>query len=83
MDDIYENIDDHNPNKNCKILIEFVDMIADMLNNKKLNPIITGLFIRGKKLNIPLAFITQYYFAGLEIIILNSTDSFILKIQNK
>ena len=83
MDDIYENIDEHNPNKKRKILIEFGDMIADMLNNKKLNPIITGLFIREKKLNISLAFITQYYFAALENIILNSTDCFILKIQNK
>ena len=48
--------------KKRKILIVFDDMIADMLSNKKLNPIVTELFIRGRKLNISLAFITQYYF---------------------
>ena len=62
MNDIYKNIKDYNPNKNRKILIVFDDMIADMLNNKKLNPIVTELFIRGKKLNISIAFITQFYF---------------------
>ena len=40
-------------------------MIADMLSNKKLNPIITELFIRERKLNIYLVFITQSYFAVL------------------
>ena len=49
MDDIYKNIKEYNSNKKCKILIMFDDMIADMLNNKKLNPIITELLIRGKK----------------------------------
>ena len=48
--------------KKRKILIVFDDMIADMLSNKKVNPIVTELFIRGRKLNISLAFITQYYF---------------------
>ena len=58
MDDIYENIEEYNPNKKRKILIAFGDMIADMLSNKKLNPVVTGLFIRGRKLNISLVFIT-------------------------
>ena len=62
MVDINKNIEDCNPNKKRKILIVFDDMIADMLNNKKLNPIVSELFIRGRKLNISLAFITQSYF---------------------
>ena len=52
-----------NPNKKLKILIVFDDVIADMLSNKKLNPIVTESFIRGRKLNISLVFITQPYFA--------------------
>ena len=48
MDDIYKNIEDYNPNKKRKILIVFDDVITDMLSNKKLNPIVTELFIRGK-----------------------------------
>ena len=58
MIDIYKNIEDYNPNKKWKKLIVF-DMIADMLSNKNLNPIVTKLFIRGRKLNISLVFITQ------------------------
>ena len=58
MNDIYKNIEEYNPNKEQKILIVFDDMIADMLSNKKLNPIVTELFIRGRKLNISLVFIT-------------------------
>ena len=63
MVDIYKNIKDFNPNKNWKILIAFDDMIVDMLSNKKLNPIVTELFIRGRKLNISFVFIIQSYFA--------------------
>ena len=60
---VYENIDHYNPDNENKILIVFNDMIADMINNKKLNSIITTeLFIRGRKLNISLVFITQSYF---------------------
>ena len=58
MDDIYENIEEYNPNKNRTILIFFDYMIADMLSNKKPNPVVTGLFIRGRKLNITLVFVT-------------------------
>ena len=54
MDDIYKNIGENNPNKKRKILIVFDDMTADMLRSEKLNPIVTGLFIRGRKLNISL-----------------------------
>ena len=59
MHDVYKNIDDYNPDKENKILIVFDDMIADMINNKKLNSIATELFIRGRKLNISLVFSTQ------------------------
>ena len=62
MQDVYKNIDEYNPDKENKILIVFDDMIADMINNKKLNSIVTELFIRGRKLNISLVFITQSYF---------------------
>ena len=72
VDDIYKNIEEYNPNKKWKILIVF-DMIANMLSNKKPNPIVTELFIRGRKLNISLFFITQSYFAVPKNIRLNSS----------
>ena len=62
MRDVYKNIDDYNSDKENKILIGFDDMIADMIHNKKLNSIVTELFIRGRKLNISLVFVTQSYF---------------------
>ena len=58
-------------------------MIADMLCNKKLNPIVTELFLRGRKLNISLVFITKFYFAVPKYIRLNSTHCFIMKISKK
>ena len=63
-------------NKKLKILIVFDDMIADMLSNKKLNPLVTELFISGRKLNISLVFITQSYFVVPKNISLNSTKFF-------
>ena len=62
MQDVYKNIEDYNPIKKRKVLIVFDDMIADMINNNKLNPVVTELFIRGRKLNISIVFITQSYF---------------------
>ena len=62
MRNVYKNINYYNPDKENKILIVFDDMIADMIQNKKLNSIVTELFIRGRKLNIYLVFITQSYF---------------------
>ena len=59
MQDVYKNINEHNPGKKRKILIVFDDIIADIINNKKLNSIVTELFITGRKLNISLVFITQ------------------------
>ena len=58
-------------------------MIADMINNKKLNSIVTELFIRGRKLNISLVFITQSYFKVPKDVRLNTTHFFIMKIPNK
>ena len=83
MDDIYKNMEGYNPNTKRKSLIVFDDMIAIMLSNEKLNPIVTELFIRGRKLNISLAFLTQTYFAVQKNIRLNSTHYFIMKITNK
>ena len=59
MHDVYKNIDEYNIDKERKISIVFDVMIADMINNKKLNSTVTKLFIRGRKLNIYLVFITQ------------------------
>ena len=83
MQDVYKNIEDYNPRKNRKVLIVFDEMIADMINNKKLNPIVTELFIRGRKLNISIVFNTQSYFKVLKDVRLNSTHFFIMKIPNK
>ena len=62
MLDAYKNGEDYNPGKKRKVVIIFDDMIADLINNKKLNPVVTELFIRGRKLNITIAIITQSYF---------------------
>ena len=62
MDNIYKNIEQYNPIKKPKILIVFDDMIADMLRNRKPDPFIIELFIRGRILNIFLVFITQSSF---------------------
>ena len=83
MDDIYKNIEEYNPNKKQKILIVFYDMIADMLSNKKLNPIVTELFVRGRRLKIYLVFITKSYFPIPKNVTRNSTHCFIMKIPNK
>ena len=83
LQDVYKNIEDYNPRKNRKVLIVFDDIIADMINNKKLNPIVTELFIRGRKLNISIVFITQCYFKVSKDVRLNSSHFFIMKIPNK
>ena len=83
MHDVYKNIVEYNPDKEKKILIVFNDMIADMINNKKLDSIGTELFIRRTKLNISLVFITQSYFKVPKDVRLNTTHFFIAKIPNK
>ena len=81
--DVYKKIKDYNPDKKRKVLIVFDDMIADIINNKKLNPIVTELFIRGRKLDISIVFITQSYIKVTKDVRLNSTHFFIMKISNK
>ena len=83
MDDIHKTIEEFNPKKKNKILIVVNYMIADMLSNKKLNPIIAELFTTGGKLNISLVFIMQSYFAVPKNIRLNSANYFFIKIPNK
>ena len=83
IDDVYENLEDYNATKKRRVLIVFHDMIADMESNKKLSPIVTELILRGRKLNISLAFISQSYFKVSETIRLNSTHCFIMKIPKK
>ena len=83
MQNVYKNIQDYNPNKKRKILLVFDDMIADMISNKKQNPIVTELFIRGRKLNISIVFITQSHFKVPKDGRLNSKHFFITKIPNK
>ena len=81
MDDIYENNEIYNPNNKRKKRIGFDDMVVDMLSNRKLNPTVTELFIRGRILNTFLVFITQSYFAIPKNIRLHSTHYFLMKIN--
>ena len=83
MHDVYQNIDEYNVDKERKILIAFDDMIADMINSKKLNSVVTELFIRSRKLNISLVLVTQSYFKVPLNVRLNTTHFFIIKIPNK
>ena len=83
MRNVYKNINDCNPDKENKILIVFDDMVVDMIHNKKLNSIVTELFIGGRKLNLSLVFITQSYFKVLKDVRLNTTHLFITKILSK
>ena len=77
MQDVYKNTEEYNLGKKRKILIVFDDMIADMINNKNLNSIVTELFIRGRKLNISIVFIIQLYFKVPKDVRLNSTHFFV------
>ena len=83
MDDVYNNIVDHNPKRKRKILILFDDMIADIMTNKRFQVIIKELFIRCRKLSISLVFITQSYFSFPKEVRLNSRHYLIMKIHNK
>ena len=78
-----KKIEAYNIDKKHKIFIVFDNMIADMINKKKLNLVVTELFIRGGKLNISIAFIMQSYFKVSKDVKQNSTNFFILKIPNK
>ena len=82
MDDIYENIKEYNIDKKHKVLIAF-DMIADMLSNKRLNPIVTELFITSRKLSIFLLFMIQSCFVVPKKVRLNYTHYCIMAIPKK
>ena len=81
--DVYNNINDYNPNRNRKILIVFDDTIADIMAHKKLWAIIKELSIRCRKSNISFVFIAQSYFSVPKEVRLNSTHCLIMKIHYK
>ena len=83
MDDVYEDIHNNNLSRKRKILIIFDDMIADIMKNKKFQSVIKELFLRCRKLNISLVFITQSYFSVPKDVRLNSAHYLIMKISNK
>ena len=83
MDNPYNNIDVYIPKRKRKILIVFDDMIADIMTNKRFQAIIKELFIRCRKLNISLVYITQSYFSVPKEVRLNSTHYLIIEIHNK
>ena len=82
MQGVYKNTEEYNLGKKREVLIVFHDMIVDMRNNEKLNPVVIELFIRDRKLNICIVFITQSYFKVPKEVRLNSTGFFIVKIPN-
>ena len=83
MEDVYDNIDDYKSKRKRKVLIVFDDMIADIMTNKRFQAIIKELFIRCRKLNISLVFITQSYFSIPKEVRLNSTHYLIMRIHNR
>ena len=83
MNYVYGNIDNYNLNRRTKILIVFDDIIAGIMTNKKFQSIIKELFIRCRKLNISLVFITQSYFSVPKDVRLNSTHYLIMKTNNR
>ena len=83
MNEVLEDINNYNKNRDEKILIIFDDMIADIMRSEKFKAIVKKLFIRCRKLNISIVFITQSYFRTPEDARLNSTHYMLMKIDNK
>ena len=83
MEDVYEDSDNYNPKRNKKVLIVFDDMIADIMSNKIFQAISKELFIKCRKLNVSLVFVTQSYFSVPKDLRLNSRHYWIMKINNK
>ena len=83
MDDILSNIEHHNKKRKRKILIIFDDMISHVMSDKKAQQILKDLFIRCRKLNISLCFLTQSYFSVPKDVRLNCTHYIIFKLNNK
>ena len=82
-DDVYENLKDYNPIKKNRVPIVSDNVIADMESNKNLSPIVTELYLRGRKLNISLVFVSQSYFEVPKTIRLNATHYCLMKIYTK
>ena len=83
MDDVYPNIDDNNPSRKRKNLIVLDDMIVVIMSYKKFQAIIKELFLRCRKVNISIVFITRSYFSVPKDVRLNSTYYLIMKINNR
>ena len=82
MDDTLNNIEDYNKKIKRKVLIVFDDMISHVISNKKAQQILKGLFIRCRKLNISLCFLTQSYFSVPKDVRLNCTSYIIFKLNS-
>ena len=83
MNDVLEDINNHNKNRDKKVLIIFDDMIADIMRSVKFKAIVKELFVRCRKLNISIVFIKQSYFRTPKDARLNSTHYILMKIGNK
>ena len=83
MNDVLDDINNYNKNRDKKILIIFHDMIADIIRSEKFKAIVKELFIRCRKLNISIVFITQSYFRTPKDSRLNSAHYILMKIGNK
>ena len=81
--EVHRNCEDYNPAKERKALIVLADIVADIISNKKYDPIVTELFVRGRKLNIPLTFVTQSYVTVPKDNGINSVHYFVMKISDK
>ena len=83
MDDILFNIEDYNKKRRRKVLIIFDDMISNVISDKKAQQILKDLFIRCRKLNISICFLTQLYFSVPKDVRLNCTHYILIKLNNK
>ena len=83
MGDIYDDIEDYNKNRKRKALIDFDDMFSLVMPNKKVQQVLKELFIRCRKLNISLCFLTQSYFSVPKDVRSNCTHYIIFKLKNK
>ena len=83
MNDVLEDINNYNKKRDKKVLIIFDDMIADIMRSEKFKAIVKELFIRCRKLNISIAFITQSYFRTPKDARLNSIHYILMKMGNK
>ena len=83
MDDILSDIEDYNKKRKRNILIIFDDMISHVMLDRRAQQILKGLFIRCRKLNISLCFLTQSYFSVLKDVRLNCTHYILFKLNNR